>query len=167
MNIVSFFTFSLELNFFPVFSQVEFIRFWPKYLPLVTLQAPRADRVSKIIVKSVEENFDNTCKQSYWLHLPFLYKSSTIRGGGLVPPFIWHLPLSCDILSKSYTFSKFAILVMNIYDSTNFKRNSFDRICPFWQRDSNWGLVDIPLISGTAWSIIMKYLPDIELNVRH
>ena len=34
------FTFSLELNFFPVFSQVEFFppprggRFWPKYLPL-------------------------------------------------------------------------------------------------------------------------------------
>ena len=33
-----FFTFSLGLNFFPVFSRVEFIpplwRFWPKYLPL-------------------------------------------------------------------------------------------------------------------------------------
>ena len=38
-----FFAFSLELNFFPVFSGVEFIppprgvRFWPKYLPLNSL----------------------------------------------------------------------------------------------------------------------------------
>ena len=43
---------------------------------MVTTQAPRADKVSKIVLKVIQEDFGNTCKKSYWLHLPFFHELS-------------------------------------------------------------------------------------------
>ena len=38
---------------------------------MVTWQAFKANKVLKIVLKVVQEDFCNTCKKSYWLHLPF------------------------------------------------------------------------------------------------
>ena len=40
---------------------------------MVTWQAPRADKASKIVLKVVQEDFGNTSKKSSWLHLPFFF----------------------------------------------------------------------------------------------
>ena len=42
-------------------------RFYTNPPIMVTRQALRADRVSKIVVKVVQEDFDKTCEKSYWL----------------------------------------------------------------------------------------------------
>ena len=41
---------------------------------MVTRQAPRADNVSKIVLKVVKENFDNICKTLCWLHFHFFHE---------------------------------------------------------------------------------------------
>ena len=49
---------------------------------MVTRQVPRVDKVLKIVLKVVQEDFGNT---SYGLHLPFFHEFF-LRLGGLVPP---------------------------------------------------------------------------------
>ena len=55
---------------------------------MVTWQAFRADEVSKIILKVIREDIGkknlDTCKKSYWLHLPF-YLARFLRLGGGTP----------------------------------------------------------------------------------
>ena len=52
---------------------------------LVTWQAPRADKVTKIVLKVARDDFGHTSKKSYWLHLPFLFTIFfTIRGVGTI-----------------------------------------------------------------------------------
>ena len=50
---------------------------------MVMWQTPRADKVSKIVLKVPQEDFSNTNKKSYWLHLPFFFSA---RGGGTTRP---------------------------------------------------------------------------------
>ena len=52
---------------------------------MVTWQAPRADKVSRIVLKVVQEDFGNTCKKLYWLHSPF-FSRIFLRLGGWYPP---------------------------------------------------------------------------------
>ena len=51
----------------------------------VTWQIPRADKVSKVVLKVVQEDFSNTSKKLFWLHLPFFF-NIFFRLGGVVPP---------------------------------------------------------------------------------
>ena len=44
---------------------------------MVSWQAIRADKVLKI----VKEDFDNTCKKSYWLYMPFFHEFFYYSGG--------------------------------------------------------------------------------------
>ena len=54
---------------------------------MVTWQAPRGDKASKIISKVVQKDFDNTSKKSSWLHLPFFSRIFfRLGGGGTTPP---------------------------------------------------------------------------------
>ena len=76
---------------------------------MVTWQTPKADKVSKIILKVVQEDFDNICKKWYRLHLMFFSftKFSTIRGlgrgPGNTPPPIPPLP---DGINRGYQIHK-------------------------------------------------------------
>ena len=78
---------------------------------MVTGQAPRAGKVSEIVSKVVQENLDNTCKKSYWLHLPFFHEFFYGYGVVTTPPdainclrdfFICRL---CRCVSKTFTLS--------------------------------------------------------------
>ena len=63
-------------------------------------QAPRADKVSKIFLKVVQEDFGNTCKKSHWLHLPFFSQILLRSGGGITPPML----LTVNVALKSRMF---------------------------------------------------------------
>ena len=41
---------------------------------MVTRQTPRSNKVSKIVLKIAQKDFDNIYKKSYWLHMPFFHK---------------------------------------------------------------------------------------------
>ena len=61
-------------------------------------QGPRADKTTKIISKVAQEDFGNTSKKSYWLHLPFFF-TNFFRPGRVVPP---HPLDAIDRPSKHY-----------------------------------------------------------------
>ena len=55
---------------------------------MVSSQAPSADKVLKIALKVVQEDFSNTCKKSYWLHLPFFSQIFYRLGGSTNPQML-------------------------------------------------------------------------------
>ena len=55
---------------------------------MVTWLAPRADKVSKIVLKVSQEDFGNTSKEPYWLHLPFFHEFFFGKGGGTTPQML-------------------------------------------------------------------------------
>ena len=71
---------------------MDFVYTYPPIM--VTWKALRADKVSKFVVKAVQEDFSNTCKNLYWLHFPF-YNNFLTNGGGA--PQILLTVTSCDV----------------------------------------------------------------------
>ena len=69
---------------------------------MVTWQAPRAVKISKIVLKGVLEDFDPLCKKSYWLHLPFFFTNySAMRG--MIPPLMPYATFSTSpTIMESY-----------------------------------------------------------------
>ena len=57
---------------------------------IVKWHAPRADKVSKIVLKFVQEDLDKLCKKSYWGISRFLYEFF----------YDWNNPLQQDTINR-------------------------------------------------------------------
>ena len=78
---------------------------------MVTWQAPKANKVLKIVSKVVQEDFSSTYKKSYWLHLPFFSRIFLRIGGWYTPPpdaiNRWHSFDFLNLVNKKSTLAQY------------------------------------------------------------